>query len=257
MSKITRARARTTPRRSLDTSQTVSRAIGILRAIARQSFNGLRLSDISAITGLPNGTTHRLLKSLIAEGMVRQDSESGRYGLGVLNYELGLATFDRPYIQRLHPKIQRLANLTDDTVCVFARSGIEVVCLDRAESRKPRRRALMNVGSRVPLCIGAAGLSLIAQLRDTEINIILTACARDIERHPTLTPTTIRNEIRQVRRKGYCLVSDHIVVGVSTISIVLSFDETRPPLAITVSSFTEHLPETRAKELYALMSNLF
>lgn len=255
MSKI--AKTKKSRRPSLDTSQTVSRAIAILRGIARQSFDGLRLTDISAITGLPMGTTHRLLKSLIKEGMVRQDSKNGRYGLGVLNYELGLATFDRPYIHRLHPKIQRLANLTDDTVFVFARSGHEVVCLDRAESRKPRRRALTNIGSRVPLCIGAAGLSLIAQLRDTEVNIILAACARDIERHPILTAATIRNEIREVRRKGYSFVKDHIVVGVSTISIVLSFDETRPPLAISVSSPTEYLPENRAKELYALMANLF
>lgn len=239
---------------SSNTSQTVSRAVTILRAIARESYNGLRLSDISEISGLSHGTTHRLLQTLILEGLVRQDTTSLRYGLGVLNYELGLATFERPYFHEdLHPKLERLANATKETVYLFARSGSEAVCIDRVDRSYPRVGSLTKIGTRRPLCFGAAGLALIARLRDVEINKILAASSRDIERHPFATVRSLKNEIRQIRRRGFSVVRDQVVQGRSAVAAALPPAKDVPPLAVNIGTLTERLPVKRELEFVGLI----
>lgn len=244
-----RLASRQTSERASNTSQTVSRAVTVLRTIARESFNGMRLSDISEISGLSHGTTHRLLQTLIAEGLVRQDTTTLRYGLGVLNFELGLATFERPYFhEELHPKLERLANATGETAYLFARSGSESVCIDRVDRSAPPRGSLTEVGTRRPLCFGAAGLALIARLRDAEVNKILAASSRDIERHPSATVRSLRNEIRQIRRKGFSVIRDQVIQGRSAVAAALPLDKDTPPLAVTIGTLTERLPHEREQE---------
>lgn len=247
-------RSRKIPGSAPNTSQTVSRAVTILRTIARESFNGLRLSDISEISGLSHGTTHRLLQTLIAEGLVRQDPDTLRYGLGVLNYELGLATFERPYFhEKLHPRLTQLAKATRETVYLYARSGAEAVCIDRVDKSSPTTKSLTKVGTRRPLCFGAAGLALIARLRDAEIDKILAASSRDIEKHPVATARSIKNEIRQIRRRGFSVVRDQVIPGRSAVAAALPLDKDFPPLAVNVGMLTERLPVARERELFDLI----
>ncbi|MEU8271929.1 helix-turn-helix domain-containing protein, partial [Sphaerisporangium sp. NPDC049002] len=64
----------------MSTVQSVDRALDVLEALADQGGEA-GLSEIAARTGLPYGTIHRLLRSLLARGYVRQESDR-RYALG-------------------------------------------------------------------------------------------------------------------------------------------------------------------------------
>ena len=52
--------------------QSISRALAILRALS-ESGDGMTLSDVAQIVGLPASTTHRLLTTLQQERFVRFD----------------------------------------------------------------------------------------------------------------------------------------------------------------------------------------
>lgn len=63
-------------------TQSLERAIALLRAVADAGTGGARLADLMAGVGLSKATAHRLLMALAREGLVEQDGRSKRYHLG-------------------------------------------------------------------------------------------------------------------------------------------------------------------------------
>lgn len=63
-------------------TQSLERAIGLLRAVAARAPEGARLADLVVACGLPKPTTRRLLAALAREGLIEQDEASRRYHLG-------------------------------------------------------------------------------------------------------------------------------------------------------------------------------
>ncbi len=73
--------------RSPESVQSVDRAVDLLEALA--GFEGpVGVGELAAATGLPQGTAHRLLRSLQARGYVRNDT-SRKYALGAAAFLLG------------------------------------------------------------------------------------------------------------------------------------------------------------------------
>src|SRR5690349_17309052 len=66
----------------LSGTQSIERALILMREIAAHNRTGTRLLDLASRTGLQRPTVHRMLKCLTLENMVLQDPESHRYFLG-------------------------------------------------------------------------------------------------------------------------------------------------------------------------------
>src|SRR5665647_3143210 len=137
-------------------TQSIERATRVLRIIASHNSPGLRLVDISKQAKLERPTAHRILKCLIAEGLVRQSAETRRYFLGHLIFELGLAASSSFNLREIcHPSLVRLAEKTGDTVFLAIRSGADSVCIDRVEGSFPiKRHVLLNScrSNHAPFC---------------------------------------------------------------------------------------------------------
>ncbi len=63
-------------------TQSLERAIALLRAVADAETGGARLADLMTGVGLSKATAHRLLMALARDGLVEQDTRSKRYHLG-------------------------------------------------------------------------------------------------------------------------------------------------------------------------------
>jgi len=57
----------------------VSRLFAVLRSLGDTVEGGERVTQLAQRVGLSQPTTHRLLRSLMEEGMVEQDARSKRY----------------------------------------------------------------------------------------------------------------------------------------------------------------------------------
>jgi IclR family acetate operon transcriptional repressor len=93
-----------------------------------------QLTDLAERSGMSLPTAHRLLKSLVAAGLVEQDPHSLRYGLGpqlVLLADRYLARL--PVLNALSPYLVELRNVTKATVLVGLLVGPAVVYADRIE----------------------------------------------------------------------------------------------------------------------------
>lgn len=237
-------------------TQAVSRAARILRMIARRGIEGTRLTQLTRYTGLPHPTVRRILKCLIAEGLVIQDATSKLYRLGPLNFELGLATLREVNSERAYQRVlSNLAQASGDTVYLMARSGADVVCLDRAEGSFPIRAHLFSVGGRRPLGFGAAGLALLSSLCDADIQHIIAINAHEIEVHPRLTIDYLMEAIERTRARGYAITSDIYTMGIGSVGVAIPNGDQNPVYALNLSTVgADRFTPGRITELQRLMA---
>jgi DNA-binding IclR family transcriptional regulator len=236
-------------------TQAIGRATTILRLLARRGFEGMRLTQLTKASGLPHPTIRRILKCLITERLVLQNETTRRYRLGPLNYELGLATMrDSRIEQAFRQVLLRLARQSGDTVYLMVRGGADIVCLDLAEGEFPIRSHTFNIGGRRPLGFGAAGLALLSELDDDEIERVLEINAKEIMNHGRITPESLRKGVARTRERGYAVTSDVYTPGIGSVGRVIQRGADRPIYAINITTVgDERFTPKRIDQLQLLL----
>jgi DNA-binding IclR family transcriptional regulator len=235
-------------------TQSIQRAASLLREIAAHNRAGLRLVDLVERLGLEQPTVHRMLKSLMAENLVLQETESRRYFLGHAVYEFGLAAAQRFNLRDLcQASLQRIAGQTGDTVFLTGRSGNEAVCLDRKDGEYPIKIFSFTPGERRPLGIGAGGRAILGALPAEEMQRVVTANASQLAEYEGLTAERVLELVRGDRERGYTL---HDVSGgseVKAIGVAIRNPAGEPVAALSVSGIASRIDGERRGQLVALL----
>src|SRR5689334_3077548 len=142
-------------------TQSVERAIALLRHLGRHGAAGARLTDLVAGSGLNKATVRRLLAAMIREGMIEQDPESRLYFLGAETFVLGTIASARFGLLKLaQGALMRLTAATEDVAFLSVPRGTEAVCVHREEGSFPIRTYVLKAGDRHPLGVGAGSVAM-------------------------------------------------------------------------------------------------
>jgi DNA-binding IclR family transcriptional regulator len=229
----------------------IARLLAVLDALSSASVKGLRLTDVVRAAGLGKTTAHRLLGGLMAAGLVEQDSETGRFFVGLKMLAWAMAAKHRFSIARLaEPALERLSRRTQDTVYLVARVGDEIVCLDAREGSFPIKVLTLSVGDRRPLGIGAGSLAILAALPEEEIERILATQADARARFP-FDEVQLREMIAATKRNGYAYNNVHLFQGMETaadmagIAVPIRRADGQPVAALHLTGVTSRLEPPR------------
>ena len=111
-----------------DGTQSLQRALTLLRQVAKYGDTGIRLSHLVLATGLDRGTAYRLLNCLVREQFIDRDDQH-LYRLGPQSILLGSTmTAPTPLLTRFVPAMKRIARISGDTVFLMMRRGDLVYC---------------------------------------------------------------------------------------------------------------------------------
>ena len=235
-------------------TQSIERAAHVLRIIASRNSSGLRLVDISKQAKLERPTAHRILKCLMAEGLVRQSPEKRRYFLGHLIFELGLAASSSFNLRDLcHPSLVRLAEKSGDTVFLSIRSGADSVCIDRVAGAFPIKTFTLDVGTRRPLGVGAGGLALLMKLPAQTQQELVAANALRLPAYNNLTVPSVMKLLKRSRELGFALNDAQVTPGSTSLGLPVRSRSGEPVLAISIGAISSRMPRERQKELAALI----
>jgi len=244
---------------SQETSRNVARIMGIVDALAASADGGLRLADVMRATGLNKTTTHRLLAGLAAHGLADQDSETGRYFVGVRLIALASAAKRRFQLAPLvEATLVNLSRQTQDTVMLSARVGDGALCLECWEGAFPIKVLTLRAGDCRPLGIGAPGVALLAFLPDAEIDRILAANAAERSEFP-FDEIQIRQMIAKARTHGYAYNDIHVFRGMETItdmaavSVPICATSGTPVAALSITAITQRLAQPRRDNIVAAL----
>jgi len=237
----------------LSGTQSIERALILMREIAAHNRTGTRLLDLASRTGLQRPTVHRMLKCLTLENMVQQDPESHRYFLGPMVFELGLTAAPRFNLREIcHPAMSRIADATGDTVFLTQRSGLDAVCVDRHEGTFPIKTFTLEIGMRRPLGVGTGSLAILSALPDEEVRDIVTANAPRLPEYG-LTPASLVAQVKKAQKLGYAVREMPTLAGVRSIGHALHNQGGIAFAALSVSAISSRMSEKRVAELATML----
>ncbi|MGY0196425.1 IclR family transcriptional regulator [Leptothrix sp. BB-4] len=232
-------------------AQTLRRGLAVLRLLTRVGPGGLRMNEIGRRLGLNKSTAIRLTRTLVDEGFVLHDPQSGAYRLGPEAFAVGLAAEPSYALQRLAaPLMRALALESGDTVFFTVLHGIESICLSRTEGDFPIRNQLVKAGDRWPLGVGAGSCAMLAALSDAAVDDILRRNAAErLARYPGCTDAAIRTLVAQTRAQGYCVNPGLVLEGSWAIGVPVHDRDARPVASISLAALESRLAPARRAAL--------
>ena len=210
--------------------QSLERAFDLLERMA-DAGGEVGLSELSASSGLPLPTIHRLMRTLVSCGYVRQQPNR-RYALGPRLIRLGesasrlLGTWARPYLAEL-------VEATGETANMALLDGDEVVYVAQVPSRHSMRM-FTEVGRRVLPHSTGVGKALLAGFPDAEVRALLARTGMPAATEKTITdPDAFIAELEQIRAAGYAVDDNEQEIGVRCLAVPVPDSPTAAAISIS------------------------
>ena len=210
--------------------QSIDRALQLLEHLA-DAGGALRLAELEAASGLPLPTIHRLLKSLVHNGYVRQDP-TRRYALGPRLIRLGetagreLGSWAKPRLAEMVAEIGETANMA----LLEADAVVYVAQVPSAHSM----RMFTEVGRRVPAHCTGVGKALLSQLDDRQVIELLRRTGMASQTPRTVTdPAALLAELNEVRDQGWAVDYAEQEAGVRCIAVPVTGAPTQAALSVS------------------------
>lgn len=226
-------------------TQTIVRAVTLLKAVAARPMQGWRLTDLAAHCGFDKGSAHRILAGLVHQRMVAQRTLDRHYVPGPLLFELGLGVADlSAYRSACMPALARLQRDAPGVAFLYLRSGDEFVCAARVGPTTLKGLSI-NVGTRRPLVVSAGGVAMLLALPAAEQQQVQVANFRQIESFGAARLAAVQKMLRRSRRAGYGLNLADVVPGINAVSVPLHDADGHVIASLTVSGSVQALPRAR------------
>ncbi len=224
--------------------RSLDRAFDLVERMA-QAGGSVGLSQLAALTGLPLPTIHRILRSLVDSGYVRQEP-SRRYALGPALIRLGDLAGRRLGSWAV-PHLGALVEETGETANVAMLEGDAVVYVAQVPSAHSVRM-FTEVGRRfLPHCTGV-GKALLSQLSNDEVRDIVRRTGMPAQTgHTITTPEALVTELEGIRGRGYAVDDAEQEVGVRCVAVPVEAAPAR--VAISVSGPTGRVTPERVAEI--------
>lgn len=196
--------------------QSVERAFELLELMGRAGGE-CSLSHLSSESPLPPPTIHRLLRTLVGIGYVRQLPDR-RYALGprlirlgeVANRQLGAVAI---------PLLESVVDELSETASLAVLDGDMVIYTAQAPSPHSMRTN-NEVGRRIPLHATAVGKAVLAELDDARILKLVTQSGLPAATANSVTSLSgVFAEVEKVRTVGYALDREEQEAGVCGIAV--------------------------------------
>ncbi len=226
-------------------SKTLNKAVDVLEALA-QARSEVSLSTLSQTLDMHPSTVHRLLRTLVRRGFVRQDPATRKYALG---YKLSQLANAVPYhthlIETARPTLVKLSSEVGETVNLVVRYQYEALNVHQVQS-EPVTRAFAGAGSRAPLHCSGVGKVLLAYSSAEDIESYIEKTGLPAYTINTIAnPYVLREELAKVRDQGFAVGNEEWQLGVVAVAAPVRDSSGNVIAAISVSGTVKRLTDER------------
>ena len=232
-------------------TQSIQRAVAVLRILATARESGLGLTEISMQAELTRPTTHRILSVLVAEGIVEQRLGTRRYVVGEQIPLLALSRRTRdPLLDIVRPHLRAAVGEIGDTGFLTRRTGLDTVCVARQLGTYPIQVLAWDVGERRPLGVSIAGIAILSGMQPDAARGILAKNRSRFSRYG-LSTEAIMGEVAIARAKGFAARGRSLTPGSGAVSVVIRSSNGAPHGALTITPISRRLSPKRIEEIVA------
>ena len=218
-------------------------SLKVIEALANAP-QGLGVTQLSNLLGMPKARAHRHLSALREHGYVTQDASSNHYRVGWQLYLLGRACVSRFDLMTLaKPALQRLRDEVGQTIVISSYADDSVIVIDFLRGTSPIEITL-RPGSRFPHNTSAQGKVVLAfgpaDVREGFLSAPLPqSTARSIVDAPAL-----RAELDRVRARGWSDAPEELFTGINALAAPLLQADGSLFGTLAIVGSIHYLPET-------------
>lgn len=223
---------------SLNQLKTTRTSFSIIEEIKQREV--ARVTEIASALDMPKSTAHRHIVTLQELGyLVRQDEG---FSLGLQFLELGDRARSRSELfETIVPELNALVGENEERAQFMVEENNRGRYIYQTKSAQGIGTD-SHIGSSVPLYATAAGKSYLASLSDQRLEDLLGEISLEAETPQTIIDEKeLREEIEDVRRKGYALNRQEKKEGIYAIGVPVQNRRTEVP----VGALSLSIPETR------------
>ncbi|MBI2360346.1 MAG: IclR family transcriptional regulator [Deltaproteobacteria bacterium] len=193
--------------------KSLEKALRILLSFKSQR-KSQTLLDISKHTSIPLTSLYRFLGTLEKHGFVKAGAGGKSYQLGPALFRLGMFSYDSVDLREVaKPEMEKVAELTGESVFLTVRDGRSSVCIESAEG-KHRVRLTQRIGAVLPLHAGAAARILLAYMPEAERqNMLKTLELRALGPGTITRRPVLEKKIRAIPSRGFDVSKEEVDTG--------------------------------------------
>ena len=181
----------------------VERVLDVFEAF-REQKNPLSMTELSEVTGIPKSTCHAILTTLQSRGyMYSLNRPRAHYPTNRL-YDVASEIKEHDvFVKRATPLLEKLRDVTGETLILGKRQGDQAVYLQVVESPHSIRYSA-QIGDLKPLHSRAMGKALLGSMKNTELKSYLEGRKLSkITSETILEVKELEEQIREGKKIGY------------------------------------------------------
>jgi len=225
-------------------TQTLLRGLDLLEAVVSGPVS---LAELSKSLNLNRSTVHRLASALVDRGYLKLTPREG-YTLSAKLLELGYAARQQISLPRVaRPHLERLAELTGDTVHLGILDGNKALYLDKLPGRR-RIEISSRVGERHPLCVTGLGKALLLDRTQDEWRSLFHA-ERGMGAQSASAFHTWLKGMQRYQAGGYSFDLEENEDRIRCVGAPLRDETGKIVAAISVASVAQYMDDQRMADL--------
>ncbi|KPN16195.1 IclR family transcriptional regulator [Arthrobacter sp. Edens01] len=228
--------------------QSVERVFELLELIT-DAGGSATLSELAASADLPLPTIHRLLRTLVGLGYVRQ-LPNRRYSLGPRLIRLGEAASAQLGALAM-PVLKNLVDELGETANMAVLDSDQALYIAQAPSRHSMR-TFTEVGRRAHTHATGVGKAILAQLSDEQVRRVISRTGLPAATQASITDVEeLLADISRIRQRGYSVDEQEQELGVRCFAVGVPGAPT--PTAISVSGPTSRVDDAFGRRAVPLL----
>ncbi|HLR72859.1 MAG TPA: IclR family transcriptional regulator [Pseudogracilibacillus sp.] len=232
--------------------KTLDNAIQVLNCFTKEK-QAWGVRELARELDMSHTAINRILKTYEKNGLLRQNTETQKYYLGLKFLEFSQLIGEVTSItEDILPMMKQIMGKTKESVYLTWKENYEGVTLAIAESEE-RIKFSVSVGSRTPLYAGASCKVMMAFLLEEEQQEIIETGLKRFTTNTVLDEDVLMEQLEDIKAKGWSYTCGEYSNQVFGLGVPL-FDRTGNAVAsITIAGPEYRLTEQKKEEMIQIL----
>jgi len=216
----------------------LARGLSLLGAFGPTDVE-LTLAQLSARTGLPKPTAHRLVAELLSWGGLERTD--GGYRLGMTLFVLGhRVPRQRSLREAALPYLEDLYEATHENIHLTVFDATDTLFLEKVTGRRSMP-IVSRVGGRLPAHCTASGKVFLALGPPAYLRQVVTAGLRRLTPRTIILPGLLRQDLARTLERGYGINREESETGVVAVAAPVHDHRRRVIAAVSIAGSAHRL----------------
>ena len=233
--------------------KSLAKALDTIDAVAETGSAGIR--ELSAKTGFPPSTIHRIAATLVKRHYLQQDPITKRYSLSFRFLELGSRVQQQTHLTSIaRPHLEQLMAKTRESINLAVWDGDSAVYLDNVQSSYSMLQLFTRPGARVPLYATGVGKLFLSRLSDQNLAAYLQRVdLNPFTRHTLTGKDKIIEEMNHIRTQGFAVDNEEMEEGVRCVAALIFDHQGQPAASVSITGAAMRVTPDRVERFGELI----